>query len=370
MSHQFQLDVRGLVSPKYPEEPLIFMAHLYIGRVVYLDPRRVKPMKGQPREEFPGIDELAETLKTDGQQTSIVVHPIVDPDFDVELQGGERRTHASIRGGIMVRAEIRPVPADAKVHYVNAVVENFNRRDLTLLETVKMVARLIADGHNEKDIIRMTGKTKTWVSQYMTLGKMDLQALRLIGSEDPEQYSDDGRKLRRTTALPMSIALHIAKLPLDLQLPSTQEIVAQNMAIDQARDYVRKRLRSTGHGELRQRPPKEVFGVLMRETERTARLYERYLDMPERQFVSVLGSSESFRRVTLSGLFDDIVASLQMLKQTISSVTPVKNDSGWHPGILKWYEEQERSWHKSGQPLERWMSEQSVFDIPQSPSSN
>ncbi len=103
-------DVRRRLNQPHPDASVPFDAWPHIGKTVWLDPRRVKLPKDKPREGFPAIPQCARGLKGGGQKATILVHPINDPDFDVELTAGERPTRECREAGIMVRAEIRPVP--------------------------------------------------------------------------------------------------------------------------------------------------------------------------------------------------------------------------------------------------------------------
>lgn len=340
----FHTVIQSGPNPSFPYQPVVFtLASQYIGKVIYLDPRRVKPMEGQPREEFDGIDELADTLKEDGQQLPIIVHPIDNPDYDVQLTAGERRTHACIRAGIMVQALIRPVPETRERHYVSAVVENFNRKDLTLIETVKMVAKLIVDGHSSKDIARMTGKTATWVSQYSLLSTMDLATLRLIASASTAQHSETGRKLRRKTVLPMSIALHVAKLPLDQQLASAETIIESNMSIAAARNFVQKEIVKSG-GSVRKRPPEELFQTLTQGVERFGEVLDRYLDMSQQDFSRIFEARDTFSRAMLGDRIKGVITQLTFVAEALKTqdaalaATFYQQFSlpGWNPKLQAW----------------------------------
>jgi ParB/RepB/Spo0J family partition protein len=159
------LDVRARINPSFPATPAPFDAWSHIGETVWLDPRRVKFMKGQPRERMTNIKELAEEIREDGQKTTILVHPIDDSEYDVELTAGERRTRACREGGIMIRAEVRPPPACEREHFIDAVVENFNREDLSILETVRAIDRLVNQyGLTQSEVAVKLGKTDGWVS--------------------------------------------------------------------------------------------------------------------------------------------------------------------------------------------------------------
>lgn len=312
------LDVTPRINPSFSGEPQRFDLVPYIGRTIFLDPRRVKFMEGQPRdEEIKGIARLAAGMKRYGQKTAILVHPIDDPDFDAELQAGERRTWACRAAKILIRAEIRPVPKNRKEHYVDAFVENFNRENLSFLEKVKSVARLVADGHSVKEIVRMSGASYTLIHQCMILATLDLQVLRMIGEARPNQRDAKGRKLRRTNALPMTIGLHIARLPVSEQLSLAKRVVGENLPIDAARELVTKLLAEKG-AKLRKRPPNERFGVLERQVTKFSRFFERYLDMKGSELREIITPQRIEDRLFLAETMRETALHLSSMAEVIS----------------------------------------------------
>jgi hypothetical protein len=101
-----------------------------------------------------------------------------------------------------LRFEVKPVPVDREEQYDDAFINNFNREDLTLLDTVLSVEQLLKNGRSKEDIARMAGKTLGWVDQYVILARMHPDVRPLMEELNNGQRSDkDGRKLRRKTML-------------------------------------------------------------------------------------------------------------------------------------------------------------------------
>lgn len=372
-------DVRARINPSFvSDDPFKIDTQQFVGHTIYLDPRRVMGMDGQPRQKFVNIEQFAEEIRTDGQKTAIQVHPISHPDFDVELQAGERRTRACVLAKLMIRAEIRPVPADRSEHFDDAFIENFNREDLTLLETVESVEKLLANGRPWQDIARMAGKSKTWVDQYTTLVRMDPAVRELMKEQNTGQSSERGRKLRRKTALPLSIWLHIAKMPKEQQLPFARRMVEGGVTVDTVRYLVQNELARQGE-ILRKRSPSELAGVLERETGRVARLYDRYLGMSPRALQAMFSSKETSYKLGLANKMRTIAFHLRGLAEVIS---PLKTEAdptadgpingseptslpGIHPGLQRWIDTQLNSLRESGMSMEQWMDQQLPPSVPQ-----
>lgn len=312
-------DVRTRHNPPLPSEPFRIDARQFVGRTIYLDPRRVKPMDGQPRTEFNRIKSLATGIKGFGQNTAIRVHPITHPDYDVELQAGERRTKACLYAELMIRAEVTDVPEDAKTHYVQSFVENFNREPLTTLETVKCIQRLLADGHSRSEIADMSGKTYGWVVQFATLGNLHPEVLPYLDDRREEQRSSTGRKLRRMTALPTTIALQVAKIPQAEQLPFVLATIAEARSLNEVQRMVTKRL--AGVDGVRKRSANERFDTLERQVASFGSLLGRYLDMSMPELRELFASQD---RTTLGDFSQSLREVAMHLKSLAEIASPAK----------------------------------------------
>lgn len=312
-------DVRLRFNPPLPSEPLKIDTRQFVGRTVYLDPRRIKPMEGQPRTEFNRIASLAAGIKGFGQNTAIRVHPLDHPDYDVELQAGERRTKACIHAKLMIRAEVTEVPEDSKAHYVSSFVENFNREPLTTLETVKCIQRLLADGHSRSDIADMSGKTYSWVVQFATLGNLHPEVLPYLDESKEEQRSSTGRKLRRRTALPTTIALKVAKMPQEEQLSFVLAITAEPRSINEVQRMVDRRLAGI-EGGVRKRSANERFDTLERQAASFGAFLGRYLDMSMPELRELFASQDKSTLGHFACSLREVAMHLKSLAEIASPV--------------------------------------------------
>lgn len=377
------LDVGVRINPPYPKEPLVFSVAEHIGRVLFLDPRRVKQMEGQPRTSIGNVADLAEEIKTDGQKDAILVFPIVHPDFDAEVDAGHRRRGACDLAGLMVRAEIRPIPKDRAEQYDDAFIDNFNREDLTLLDTVLSIEKLLANGRTWQDIARMAGKTRAWVDQYTVLVRMNPDVRPLMEEQNHGLENEVGRKLRRKTALPLSIWLQIAKMPMEKQLPFARRMVDGGVSIETARFLVQKDLTEQGV-VMRQRSPNERFMIFDQAVSRTETLLMQYLEMPEKNFTAMFESRDQASRTRLAEKMRGIAFHLKCMAAAISVSGSGKSDvplanmiesfqatqgnqcqpnvflSELHPRLQQWVSERVLSWKESDMPLQEWQEEQLI----------
>lgn len=320
-------DLRTKHNPPFLKHPLKIDVSCFVGRTIYLDPRRVKPMEDQPRKDFKRIKRLATGIKSFGQNTPIRVHPFVSDDYDAELEAGERRTKACIDAGLMIRAEIYDVPVDNKEHFVTSFVENFNREPLTTLETVRSIQRLLADGHSRSDIADMSGKTYSWVVQFATLGNLHPDILPFLDERKDDQRNASGRKLRRTTVLPLSIALQVVKMPLEEQLPFVLATIEDARSINDARRMVERRMEEIGMaGTVRKRSARDRFGTLERQISSFGSFIGRYLDMPVPEMRKFFESQEKSDLEMLASSMRELSMHLKSIAQ-IAHPLPV---SGSH----------------------------------------
>lgn len=131
------------------------------GQYVTIDPLKIRPMKGQPREYFPEDeqDSLEESLGLTGQIQDTIIRkvPRLQPsdtpqigvgdrvwcieDTEYEVVDGERRWRGALQKSIGLRAKL--IEIDDEAAYFVSSVANFNRVDHTLLEAAKNVERLL-----------------------------------------------------------------------------------------------------------------------------------------------------------------------------------------------------------------------------------
>jgi ParB family chromosome partitioning protein len=97
--------------------------------VVEFDPQRVRPLPGQPRKRFRGIQELANSIDEIGQASPGIVTPIEgNSDYDAQLVDGERRLRACRMLNRPFVAQVRPAADDEEI-FAASFGANFGKQD-------------------------------------------------------------------------------------------------------------------------------------------------------------------------------------------------------------------------------------------------
>ena len=166
---------RGLDALLEPSAPPV--RTLSLGELV--------PNRYQPRSDFDdaGLEELAESIRSQGLVQPIVVTPGSDGKFTIIA--GERRWRAARRAGLLeVPVVIRELESDRQLLEL-ALVENLQRSDLNPVEEGEAYRSLKeAFGLSQEEIARQVGKGRSTISN----------AVRLLSL--PEEIQDmlrDGR---------------------------------------------------------------------------------------------------------------------------------------------------------------------------------
>lgn len=143
-----------------------------------LEVSSIRPNPKQPRQAFDdaGLNELAQSLKSQGFLQPVVVRP--RPDGKYELIAGERRWRAAQRAGIhQIPAMVRDVPDERLLEL--SLIENVQREELNAIEEAQAYRILIDDLQmTQNEIAERVGKQRTTVAN----------ALRLLGL--PETVKD------------------------------------------------------------------------------------------------------------------------------------------------------------------------------------
>lgn len=146
---------------------------------------RLKPNRRQPRTYFDegDLEELAESIRTQGVVQPLVVTPELDGHF--VIIAGERRWRAARRAGLTeVPIVVRQVADDRELLEL-ALVENVQRADLNPLEEAEAYLMLQEDfGLSQEEVAQRVGKSRSAVTN-------SLRLLRL--TPEVQDYLRDGR---------------------------------------------------------------------------------------------------------------------------------------------------------------------------------
>jgi ParB family chromosome partitioning protein len=150
-----------------------------------LEVSKIRPNPKQPRHSFDeaGLEELAQSLRTQGLLQPVVVRPL--PNGQFELIAGERRWRAAQRAGIhQIPAVVRDVPDEKLLEL--ALIENLQREELNAIEEAEAYRILIDDLElTQNEIAERVGKQRTTVAN----------ALRLLNLPESVKHMVRGRQI-------------------------------------------------------------------------------------------------------------------------------------------------------------------------------
>ena len=151
--------------------------------IISLKISQIEPNRNQPRRSFDeeALQELSESIKEHGVLQPILVRPQIYGGY--QIVAGERRYRASrIAGLTEIPAIVREL-SDSETMQI-ALIENLQRRDLSVLEEARGYKTLIDEyGFSQEDVARTVGKSRSAVAN----------TLRLLGlPEEVVPMLDDG----------------------------------------------------------------------------------------------------------------------------------------------------------------------------------
>ena len=152
----------------------------------YLPVGELQPGRYQPRRDMDqvGLQELADSIRSQGIIQPIVVRPINDEQF--EIIAGERRWRASQLAGLdSVPCIIKDVPDEAAVAI--ALIENIQREDLNAMEEAIALNRLLNEFElTHQQVAEAVGKSRTTVTNLLRLNNLNEDVKILLEHGDIE----------------------------------------------------------------------------------------------------------------------------------------------------------------------------------------
>jgi ParB family transcriptional regulator, chromosome partitioning protein len=138
-----------------------------IGRLVPID--LLDPNPNQPRQLMGDLSELMASVAEKGILEPLLVR---QRGHRYQIIAGERRYHAAVQVGLRdVPVIVREVD-DAEVMEI-ALVENLQRKDLTAFEEAEALHQLAHRcGYTHEDMARKLGKSRTAITESLSLGGM------------------------------------------------------------------------------------------------------------------------------------------------------------------------------------------------------
>ena len=147
---------------------------------------RIRSGRYQPRTRMDeaSLDELAQSIRSQGVMQPILVRPIDGGRY--EIIAGERRWLAARRAGLTeIPALVRDVPDQATLAL--ALIENIQREDLNPLEEAQGIRRLVEEfGLTHEAAAQAIGRSRSAVTNLLRLTQLapPVQSLLLAGKLD------------------------------------------------------------------------------------------------------------------------------------------------------------------------------------------
>jgi len=122
-------------------------------------------IKAQARKEFKEINELAQTIKKEGQLQRVIVSPS-DKDGNHELIAGERR----VRALKLLNRDVDCLIKDTKNALVIQYVENDSRKDLNYIENAEHLSAMQQYYQvSNNDLAIMVSRNVSYISRYLKI---------------------------------------------------------------------------------------------------------------------------------------------------------------------------------------------------------
>lgn len=180
--------------------------------------------KYQPRRDMhqEALEELAESIKSQGVMQPIVVRPIGDNRY--EIIAGERRWRACQLAGLdKIPAIIRDVPDETAI--AMALIENIQREDLNPMEEAVALKRLQDEFElTHQEVADTVGKSRTAVTNLLRLINLSSEVQTLLEHGD----------------LDMGHARCLLSLDEGKQRQIARQIVAKGLSVRQAEVLAKK----------------------------------------------------------------------------------------------------------------------------------
>ena len=230
------------------------------GGVREIDIARIHPNPDQPRVQFDEVtlDELAQSIRERGVLQPILLRPHED---GFQIIAGERRWRAA------QRAQLHTMPAivrdiDESTTAEIALIENIQRQDLNPLEEAEGYRQLIhRHGHTQDGVSRIVHKSRSHVTNLLRLLNLPSFVRESLARGD--------------------ISMGHARAVLTAHDPEalTRDIVARDLSVRQAEEWVRREKAQAGEG----------IDIARASARNAAKTANADLDALERQLGDILG---------------------------------------------------------------------------------
>lgn len=154
----------------------IFQSEVLDGSIRKIKIAKISPSEIQPRtERQKGVEELAESLRTDGLLQPILVTK--DGDDTFKIIAGERRFHAARLLG-WSEIECKILNKNEKETYKLAVIENLQRENLSPYEEIEAMTILKERySYTDQELGSLFGKSRNYMTEILSVSNLSTEEL-------------------------------------------------------------------------------------------------------------------------------------------------------------------------------------------------
>lgn len=231
-------DIKMRHDAHYVEE--FVKTHRTVGKIIPIN--QIEPNPEQPRVEIGDLTELSSSIKQKGVLEPLLVKPVRETG-NWMIIAGERRWRAANLAGL-TEVPCIELDLDEKSIAEIALIENLQRKDLTLWEEADGLAALAASfGYTHDEIARKISKSRTTVTESMTIAGI------------PEDIRE---KCRAAGINAKSTLLEIARQFDDAAMHDfVERITAKNLTREEVRSSARPNAKSPEKTEIKNPVPKD-----------------------------------------------------------------------------------------------------------------
>ena len=155
----------------------MFVKEKVVNKVIQIEIEKIEPNPYQPRHDFEGLEELAQSISQNGILQPLTVRR---ENNTFQLVAGERRLRAAKLAGLKTVPCI-VVKADRSRSAVLALLENIQRSDLNCFEEAAAISALIDSGEVTREEISMKlGLAQSTIANKLRLLKLSREEQQLI----------------------------------------------------------------------------------------------------------------------------------------------------------------------------------------------
>jgi len=198
--------------------------YMETGRVIFLQPRVIRPNPAQPRKVFrqEALEELAQSIRQHGILQPLSVRRV---ENGYELVAGERRLRAAQLAGL-TEIPCLIMSMDEKQSGMAAMVENLQRQDLDFIEEARGISRLMEQhGMSQEQMARVLGKSQSAVANKLRILRHERTVLEAIRENGlTERHA---RALLRLENMEQKMAMITAIAAQNMSVARTEEAITR-----------------------------------------------------------------------------------------------------------------------------------------------